>query len=141
MRLRTLKIEQFRGFPQATELAFHEQFTLIAGENGVGKSGILRALCVLLSQIVHAGPKRSAYRLPFRVEDVAVGWPFLRAEAVVHSIPERMASTCTAQKYVSDYTYLVTDDGRPREVPIHTPDSYRMKYEGERQDRTGAELE
>jgi predicted ATP-dependent endonuclease of OLD family len=49
MRLKMLKIEQFRGFQQEVEVQFHDQFTLIAGENGVGKSSILWALRVLLS--------------------------------------------------------------------------------------------
>jgi predicted ATP-binding protein involved in virulence len=129
MRIKSLKIEQFRGFPNTTEIQLHDQFTLIAGENGVGKSSILWALRVLLSHIVHANVKRTADKLNFRVEDVALGWPYLRAEAVVHSIPERMASTCTAQKNVSKFVETKTDDGMPREQVVDTPDSYRLSYE------------
>jgi predicted ATP-binding protein involved in virulence len=129
MRLKTLSFEQFRGFPQATEIPFHDQFTLLVGENGVGKSSILWALRVLLSQIIHAGMKRSANKLTFRVEDVAVGWPYLRVEVVVHSTPDRVATTCTVQKFASEFTHRATDDGQPREIPVYTPDSYRTRYE------------
>ena len=129
MILKTLKVEQFRGFPQVTEISFHDQFTLIAGENGVGKSSILWALRVLLSQIVHASSKRATNKLPFRVEDVAIGWPYLRAEAVVHTVPERMASRCVAQKNIAEFVKNPTDDGKPRDHAVDTPDSYKLSFE------------
>jgi predicted ATP-binding protein involved in virulence len=129
MRLKTLKIEQFRGFPRATELQFHDQFTLLVGENGVGKSSILWALRVLLSQIVHAGSKRTSDKIIFRVGDVTVGWPYLRAEAIVHSIPERFASKCTAQKNVASFVKTPTDDGKPRDHAVDTPDTYQFSHE------------
>jgi predicted ATP-binding protein involved in virulence len=129
MQLKHLKIEQFRGFSGTTEIAFHDQFTLIAGENGLGKSSILWALRVLLSQIVHAGSKRGVNRLTFRVEDVAIDWPYLRAEAVVHTIPERMAAQCVAQKNIASFVASSSDDGRPREHAVDTPDSYQMRFD------------
>ena len=113
MRLKSLKIEQFRGFTQATEIHFHDQFTLIAGENGVGKSSILTALRVMLSHILYTVHKRSIKTLNFRVEDVALGWPYLRAEAVVHSIPERVATTFAAQKNISDFAKAASNQPPP----------------------------
>ena len=129
MRLKTLKIEQFRGFPQATELQFHDQFTLLVGENGVGKSSILWALRVMLSQIIHPGQKRTADKLTFCNEDVALGWPYLRAETVVHRIPERVANKCVAQKNVAPFVKTSTGDGKPREHAVDTPDSYQLSHE------------
>ncbi|MCY2992138.1 MAG: AAA family ATPase [Planctomycetota bacterium] len=128
MRLKSLKFEQFRGFAQAIEIQLHDKFTLIAGENGVGKSSILWAIRVLLSHILYAGNKRTAEKLNFRIDDVAVGWPYLRAEAVVHSIPERVAISCVAQKNVSEFVKTPSDDGRPREHAVDTPDSYQLSY-------------
>ena len=130
MRLKSLKIEQFRGFTSSVEIPFHDQFTIIVGENGVGKSSILWALRVLLSQILHGGPGRSSHALTFRVEDVAVGWPYLRAEAIVHSIPERVASKCVAQKNIAEFVKTDSDDGWPREHAVDTPDSYRFSFKG-----------
>lgn len=56
MRLQKLTLANFRGFDQI-DLKFEEDLTVIAGVNGVGKSGVLIALATLLS---HALPKFSA---------------------------------------------------------------------------------
>ena len=83
MQLKSLLIEQFRGFQEAVEIPFHEQFTLIAGENGLGKSSILWALRVLLSHTLSDATRERVAKLRFSTEDVAIDWPFLRAETVV----------------------------------------------------------
>lgn len=49
MRLERLTLANFRGFDQV-ELEFEADITVVAGVNGVGKSGVLRALAVALSQ-------------------------------------------------------------------------------------------
>ena len=53
MKLTQLTLANFRGFDQI-DIAFEDDLTVIAGINGVGKSGILKALATLLS---HALPK------------------------------------------------------------------------------------
>lgn len=52
MRLQKLTLANFRGFDQI-DLEFEDDLTVIAGVNGVGKSGVLKALASLLS---HALP-------------------------------------------------------------------------------------
>jgi hypothetical protein len=49
MRLERLTLANFRGFEQI-EIAFEADITVVAGVNGVGKSGVLRALTVAMSQ-------------------------------------------------------------------------------------------
>lgn len=53
MKLKKLTLANFRGFDQI-DFDFEEDLTVIAGVNGVGKSGVLKALASLLS---HALPK------------------------------------------------------------------------------------
>ena len=53
MKLKILTLANFRGFDQI-DLEFEGNLTVIAGVNGVGKSGVLKALATLLS---HALPK------------------------------------------------------------------------------------
>lgn len=55
MKLKQLTLANFRGFDHI-ELNFEEDLTVIAGINGVGKSGVLKAISTLLS---HALPKFS----------------------------------------------------------------------------------
>ena len=53
MKLKKLTLANFRGFDQI-DLDFEDDLTVIAGVNGVGKSGVLKALAALLS---HALPR------------------------------------------------------------------------------------
>ncbi|MCA9062875.1 MAG: AAA family ATPase [Planctomycetaceae bacterium] len=129
MQLKSLLIEQFRGFQEAVEIPFHEQFTLIAGENGLGKSSILWALRVLLSHTLSDATRERVAKLRFSTEDVAIDWPFLRAETVVHTIPERAAAICSAQVHKAGFVVSDADDGRPHKDVVDTPDSYRLRLE------------
>src|SRR5206468_11313034 len=49
MKLRQLNLANFRGFEQI-DVGFEPDVTVIAGINGVGKSGVLQAVAVLLSR-------------------------------------------------------------------------------------------
>ncbi len=51
MRLRTLSLENYRGFAQL-ELAFHPSVTVLVGVNGAGKSSILAAIAAV-AQAIH----------------------------------------------------------------------------------------
>jgi ABC-type cobalamin/Fe3+-siderophores transport system ATPase subunit len=73
MRIVSLKLENYRGFREAT-IDFDRPLTVLVGVNGSGKSSVLTAIATLCSEIV-----RSAYRGDF------VGWFFedvdIRADA------------------------------------------------------------
>jgi predicted ATP-binding protein involved in virulence len=117
-------MEQLRGFTKSVTIDFDERFTLIIGENGAGKSTILDALRVLLSQSMVTFVKKSQTKKTFDERDVAFGWPFLRAQSVLHTVPTRAAITCDAQKFVSTFTPRQLPDGKPYDQVVDNKDHY-----------------
>ncbi len=103
MILKSLTVEQYRGFASRTPIEFDPSFTLIVGENGVGKTSVLWALRVLLSHTLARLVKKPAKRLLFQPEDIARGWPYLRAEVAVGLDPGGTTATCVAQKNVAEF--------------------------------------
>lgn len=60
MKVQKLSLSNFRGFTHL-DLTFGPQVTVLAGVNGSGKSGVLRALATLLSHLLrHEGPSKDA---------------------------------------------------------------------------------
>src|SRR5438093_1755613 len=102
MILKSLTIEQYRGFASRTPIEFDPSFTLIVGENGVGKTSILWALRVLLSHTLARLVRRPAKSLAFQPEDITRGWPYLRAEAAVGLDPEGTVARCVSQKTAAE---------------------------------------
>lgn len=133
MILSTLEMEQFRGFTRRTVLEFEPQFTLIVGENGVGKTSVLWALRVLLSHTLKVLVKKSGKTLAFKTDDIARGkrgqqdWPFLRAESTIMlSQPDTPLVKCVVQKNAGSFALNTESDGRPREHAVDTPDRYEV---------------
>lgn len=131
MILNALEIEQFRGFAHRTVLEFQPRFTLVVGENGVGKTSVLWALRVLLSHTLKMLVKKGGRTLAFKSDDIARGkkglqdWPFLRAESTVRlDQPDAPIVKCTAQKNAASFAVNPALDGRPREHAVDTPDRY-----------------
>ena len=130
MILKSLTVEQYRGFTNRTTLEFDTPFTAIVGENGVGKTSVLWALRVLFSQLLSHFGKNPASNLRFQTDDIAVGWPYLRAEAtVILQREDEATTTCYAQKNAADFVPNTIDDGRPREQAVDTPDHYQVAYD------------
>ena len=129
MILKSLSMEQFRGFTKAVTLGFHPQLTLIIGENGAGKSTILDALRCMLSHSLSFVRRNRPSRLNFEQPDVASGWPFLRTQSVLHSVPERMAVVCNVQKFVHGFADRNLPDGNPYDQVLDTKDRYDMTFE------------
>lgn len=77
MRIRELKIENFRGFESLT-LELHPQCTLLVGANGAGKTSVLDALAVVLGSWVQ-GITGTTHR--FREDDRRL------LRMVVHGVP------------------------------------------------------
>ena len=126
MILKNLTVEQYRGFASRTPIEFDPSFTLIVGENGVGKTSVLWALRVLLSHTLARLVKKRAKNLLFQPEDIARGWPYLRAEVAVDLEPGGTTAMCVAQKNVAEFVPSSHEDGRPREHAVDTPDKYEV---------------
>jgi predicted ATP-binding protein involved in virulence len=126
MILRTLVLEQYRGFGVRTPLEFDPRLTVIVGENGVGKTSVLWALRVLLSHVLGKLVKARTRSLLFQPEDIANDWPYLRAHISVTLGPAATSATCTAQKNATKFISSMVDDGRPREHAVDTPDKYEV---------------
>ncbi len=129
MILKTLTVEQYRGFTTRTALELEPRLTLIVGENGVGKTSVLWALRVLLSHALGKVMKTRAKNLFFRPEDIARGWPYLRAEVGAVLGPDDSLLTCSAQKNAAAFVRSTNEDGRPREHAVDTPDKYEVSGE------------
>jgi predicted ATP-binding protein involved in virulence len=63
MKVRELQFTNYRRFDESPTFQFGEQFTVIAGVNGRGKTSILDGLAILLGRLLpHISPARSGYR-------------------------------------------------------------------------------
>ena len=85
MKLERLTLANFRGFEQI-EIGFEADITVIAGVNGVGKSGVLRALTVAMSQGLPAFSACKETPLGLNDTDVQFGKPAL-ALSMTLSLP------------------------------------------------------
>jgi predicted ATP-binding protein involved in virulence len=69
MKIRELQLKNFRGFKEQ-KITFSENFTVIAGVNGNGKTAILEALALLISRLLpQISPAKLGYRY-FQVSDI-----------------------------------------------------------------------
>ncbi len=129
MILKSLTIEQYRVFVNRTPIEFHPSFTLIVGENGVGKTSVLWALRVLLSHTLPKLGKKRPKNLLFQLDDIASGWPYLRAELTIDLERDGPTATCTAQKNAAEFVPSTEKNGRPREHAVDTRDTYLVSVD------------
>ena len=78
MKLHTLSLANFRGFEQL-DMSFEPDMTLIAGVNGVGKSGILQVLAALFARALPEFTPYTAKPPVFVDEDIHHDKPSLEA--------------------------------------------------------------
>ncbi|MEH2410505.1 AAA family ATPase [Nostoc sp.] len=71
MRLKQLALTQFRGFEQVT-FDFHPGMNLLVGINGVGKSTVLDALRILLSQVLPKFTASKSKPIAFNTSDIKI---------------------------------------------------------------------
>ena len=81
MILEKLSLANFRGFEQI-DLTFDPRVTVVAGVNGVGKSGILHALSVLFSRSLPEFTPSTAKAISFTDDDIHHGKPSLETSAI-----------------------------------------------------------
>ncbi len=88
MILEQLSLANFRGFEQI-DLSFDPRVTVIAGVNGVGKSGILHALTVLFSRSLPEFTPSAAKPISFTDDDIHHGKPSLETSAIFSVAEQR----------------------------------------------------
>ncbi len=81
MKLEQLNLVNFRGFEQI-ELKFEPDVNVIAGVNGVGKSGLLVTLANLFSRALPEFTASTAKPIPFTAEDIQEGKDQLEVSAI-----------------------------------------------------------
>jgi predicted ATP-binding protein involved in virulence len=81
MILEQLSLANFRGFEQI-DLTFDPKVTVIAGVNGVGKSGILHALTVLFSRSLPEFTPSASKPVLCTDDDIQLGKPSLETSAI-----------------------------------------------------------
>jgi predicted ATP-binding protein involved in virulence len=137
--VRTLSLEQYRGFDARASINFDPRWTVVVGENGVGKTSVLWALRVLLSHILARAKavKKSPKPLRFLGSDVAGNWPYLRAELSVSlSTAAASGTMCIAQKHREPYVPSEPRHRRSRDQIVHTPDTYKVSLDNFRSSRS-----
>ena len=73
MRVRTLKIRNFRAFGGERQFSLSERFTIVAGVNGRGKTAILDGLALLVSRLLRSLALGSGNQRTIAVTDVFSG--------------------------------------------------------------------
>lgn len=122
MRVDELKLSHFRGLLD-TEIRFQPGFNLIVGVNGAGKSSVLDALRILLSQVLPMFTPAPRFNLGFDVDDVMIGRTSAQAQ---------IKFSCHGSE---PYTYIVhknleqrvsKTDGSLREQTTETPNKSEL---------------
>ena len=121
MRVEKFQLNNFRGIYQ-TEIAFSPGLNLIVGVNGVGKTAILDALRILLSQVMPDLTPAPRYNLGFEESDIMNDRPALTAD---------LSFNCREVNYI--YTvhkgrkkWIDSKAKSIREQVIETPDQNKL---------------
>lgn len=122
MQVDELRLTHFRGLLD-TEIKFHPGFNLIVGVNGAGKSSVLDALRVLLSQVLPMFTPAPRFNLGFDGDDIMIGRASTQAQ---------ITFSCHGSER---YTYVVhknreqrvtNADGGLRAQTTETPDKNEL---------------
>ncbi|MRR05778.1 MAG: AAA family ATPase [Deltaproteobacteria bacterium] len=120
MRIRELQLFNYRPFAESISFRFNEQFTVIAGVNGRGKTAILDSLSILLGRLLpHVSPARSGYR-PIFPSDIHCDREFAKLTAKVN---------CAGHPI--DYHIIYEKDGRKltaKKLPASLKKAVRAAY-------------
>lgn len=86
MRIDQINIDNFRGLSRV-KLNFDDRLTVLVGENGAGKTSILDALSILLSQYVARLVKTSRSAAKIEDEDIKIGSKSTKISLAVRDEP------------------------------------------------------
>lgn len=122
MRVDELKLTHFRGLLD-TEIKFHPGFNLIVGVNGAGKSSVLDALRILLSQVLPMFTPAPRFNLGFDVDDIMIGRASAQAQ-ITFSCHGSELYTYVVHK--NREQHLANADGSLRDQTTGTPDKNEL---------------
>ncbi len=107
MQLRHLTLTHIRAFSHA-EITFQPGMNLIVGINGVGKSTILDAVRIMLSQVLPKFTAAKSSNLAFNIGDITIGQEFLTANLLFHAI--NIDFRYLVQQQREEYGYVSDSD-------------------------------
>lgn len=134
MKVKRLSLLSFRGV-KALELDFTERTTAFVGVNGVGKSTVLDALAIALSQLtwrINGHPQKSR---PIALDDIRQGDDFARIELTVELRGELVKwATVTNRKKGSYSDPLRKSEFDALNEAVRQLNAQREHVEGDQQD-------
>lgn len=122
MKVDELKLTHFRGLLD-TEIKFHPGFNLIVGVNGAGKSSVLDALRVLLSQVLPIFAPAPRFNLGFDGDDIMIGRASTQAQ-ITFSCHGSEPYTYVVHK--NREQHIANADGNLRDQTTATPDKSEL---------------
>src|SRR5262245_5602157 len=115
MQIKRLTLTQFRAFEQA-EFEFQPGMNLLVGVNGVGKSTVLEALRILLSQTLPEFTVSKSKSDVFTASDITIGQDYVTAELQFEALG-------------IDFNYLAHKQGDEySDKPLRTKAAYRPAH-------------
>ena len=124
MRVVRLKLANVRAI-EVAELRFRPGFNLVVGVNGVGKTTVLDALAVCLSDVVrlaNAHRSRVSRVVPFKTGDIRVGADALDVACDIENGEENERHGYALHKPRESAAPRAKQAGRPREQVHDTPE-------------------
>ena len=128
MRVTRLDLANVRAI-NAAEFHFRPGLNLIVGVNGVGKTSVLDALAVCLSEIIRRANKLPRYRVGFDLIDIRMGSDALDVVCDVEGGAENARSRYALHKSRERAVAREEKAGMPREQVHDTPD--KAEFVGE----------
>ena len=122
MRVDELKLTNFRGLLD-TEIKFQPGFNLIIGVNGAGKSSVLNALRILLSQILPIFAKAPNFRQEIKPDDIRIGQDSTQAQIKFSCHGSESYSFVVHNNRVQ---HVPNTDGGLRNQTTETPDKNEL---------------
>lgn len=120
MRLESLRLQNFRGFEDAT-LPLDRPLTVLFGENGSGKSSVLIAAVICFSDILSQSFRKKRMGLGYSIsdDDIRTGATKATLEVELRQGPQQFSGTLThfrGSRSNSDTLEIVQDELRRRKI-------------------------
>ena len=122
MRVARLKLANVRAI-EAAELRFRPGFNLVVGVNGVGKTTVLDALAICLSDVVQRANAHRSRVVRFKAEDIRMGADALDVACDTENGKENELHVYTIHKPRESAAPRTRRASKPREQAHDTPET------------------